>query len=193
MSDTKKVKPRGRPRTFDIDDALGKAQALFHERGYDAVSLTDLTEALGINPPSFYSAFGSKAELYGRVLERYSRTEGLDFEGLLSPDRPLAEGLEALFEAAAESYTRHPGAPGCLVIEGTRGGADPAACSRARTLWHQSRDVMHDAIARMEPERAGAVTDYAMAILSGISASASDGLDTGRLRAIGRMAASAYS
>lgn len=192
MNDTKQTKPRGRPRTFDIDDALGKAQAMFHERGYDAVSLTDLTEALGINPPSFYSAFGSKAELHGRVLERYSRNEGLDFEGLLSPDRPLAEGLAALFEAAAESYTRHPGAPGCLVIEGTRGG-DPAACSRARTIWHRSRDVMRDAIARIEPERADAVTDYATAILSGISASAGDGLDTGRLRAIGRMAAHAYS
>lgn len=192
MIATQHAKPRGRPRSFEIDDALAKAQALFHQRGYDAVSLTDLTEELGINPPSFYAAFGSKAELYGRVLERYSRDEGLDFKGLLSPDRSLAEGLAALFEAAAESYTRHPGAPGCLVIEGTRGGTDPAACGKARALWHQSRDAMHDAIARMEPERAGTITDYTMAVLSGISASASDGLDTSRLRAIGRMAAHAF-
>jgi TetR/AcrR family transcriptional repressor for divergent bdcA len=192
VTDTQHAKPRGRPRSFEIDDALAKAQALFHERGYVAVSLTDLTEELGINPPSFYAAFGSKAELYGRVLERYSRDEGLDFKGLLSPDRSLAEGLAALFEAAAESYTRHPGAPGCLVIEGTRGGTDPAACGKARALWHQSRDAMHDAIARIEPERAGTITDYTMAILSGISASASDGLDTSRLRAIGRMAAQAF-
>ena len=62
--------PRGRPRRFDPDAAVATAQQLFHARGYDAVSVADLTEALGINPPSFYAAFGSKAGLYARILDR---------------------------------------------------------------------------------------------------------------------------
>jgi len=44
------------------------AQRLFHSRGYDAVSVADLTKEIGINPPSFYAAFGSKLGLYTQVL-----------------------------------------------------------------------------------------------------------------------------
>ena len=65
-------KPRGRPRRFDPVEALAIAQQLFHAKGYDAVSVADLTKALGINPPSFYAAFGSKAALYSRILDRYA-------------------------------------------------------------------------------------------------------------------------
>src|SRR5690606_38817303 len=67
-------RPRGRPRRFDPEQAVAIAQQLFHARGYDAVSIAELTEALGINPPSFYAAFGNKASLYARVLDRYAGT-----------------------------------------------------------------------------------------------------------------------
>ncbi|MDK1374644.1 MULTISPECIES: TetR/AcrR family transcriptional regulator [unclassified Sinorhizobium] len=192
MSDTKNAKPRGRPRAFDADEAVGKAQALFHQRGYDAVSLADLTGALGINPPSFYAAFGSKADLYGRALERYAKTEGLDFERLLTPEKAFDEALAALFEAAAVAYTADPGATGCLVIEGARGGTDAIACDKAKTLWRQSRQRVRDAIARRETGHADEIADYVLAVLAGISASARDGLDVDRLRAIGRRASLAF-
>ena len=70
MSTTKKAGPRGRPRRFDPNDGVATAQQIFHAHGYDAVSVADVTQALGINPPSFYAAFGSKAGLYARVLDR---------------------------------------------------------------------------------------------------------------------------
>ncbi|MDK1387814.1 TetR/AcrR family transcriptional regulator [Sinorhizobium sp. 8-89] len=192
MTDTKNVKSRGRPRNFDVDEAVGKAQALFHQRGYDAVSLADLTAALAINPPSFYAAFGSKADLYGRALERYAKTEGLDFDRLLAPEKPLNEALAALFDAAAVAYTAHPEATGCLVIEGARGGTDAVACDKAKTLWRRSRQVVRDAIADRAADRADEITDYVMAVLAGLSASARDGLGAARLRAIGRTASLAF-
>jgi TetR/AcrR family transcriptional repressor for divergent bdcA len=193
VSDTENAKTRGRPRAFDVDEAIAKAQALFHECGYDAVSLADLTGALGINPPSFYSAFGSKAELYARALARYEQTEGLDIDRLLAPGRPLADSLAALFEAAAESYTAHPKARGCLVIEGAHGTVDTAACQKATTLWHKSRAAVRDAVGRIEPERADTITDYVLAVMTGISASARDGLDRDRLLAIARLAARPFA
>lgn len=188
MVDTKIAKTRGRPRAFDVDEAIAKAQALFHECGYDAVSLADLTDALGINPPSFYAAFKSKADLYARALERYEQTEGLDFSRFLAPDRPLADSLAALFEAAAESYTAHPKARGCLVIEGAHGTVDTAACQKVTTLWQRSRAAVRDAVGRVEPERADTITDYVLAVLTGISASARDGLGRDRLLGIARLA-----
>ncbi len=57
MTTTKQGRTPGRPRQFDAEQAIETAQRLFHARGYDAVSVADLTQAFGINPPSFYAAF----------------------------------------------------------------------------------------------------------------------------------------
>lgn len=67
---TDKARVRGRPRRYDPEAAIKTAQQLFHRDGYDAVSVSDVTAALGINPPSFYAAIRSKAGLYARVLDR---------------------------------------------------------------------------------------------------------------------------
>ncbi len=74
---TKHSRTPGRPRQFDPEQAIETAQHLFHSRGYDAVSVADLTKAFGINPPSFYAAFGSKLGLYTRVLKRYRMTDAM--------------------------------------------------------------------------------------------------------------------
>ena len=72
----KDARPRGRPRSFDETDVLDIAKDLFWQRGYEATSIKDLTEAMGMTPPSLYAAFGSKEALYRRVLDRYIETFG---------------------------------------------------------------------------------------------------------------------
>ncbi|MCQ1572938.1 TetR/AcrR family transcriptional regulator [Neorhizobium galegae] len=192
MNATKIISTRGRPRAFDKEEALAKAQALFHAKGYDALSVADLTEAIGINPPSFYAAFGSKAELYGAALKRYEEKEGLDISGALAPDRPLDEGVTTLLRQAADNYGSGA-APGCMVIEGARGTADQQACSQARRMLDMSRAVIHAAIAGREPERAELITDYIMMTMAGLSASARNGVPTERLRAIAAIASTQLS
>ena len=67
---------RGRPREFDRQAALAKATRVFWVKGYEATSITDLTEAMGIGSPSLYAAFGSKQALYTEALQYYADSNG---------------------------------------------------------------------------------------------------------------------
>src|SRR5690606_26423582 len=126
---------------FDPEQAVAAAQHLFHARGYDAVSIADLTDALGINPPSLYAAFGSKGGLYRRVLDRYGETDAIPLPELLRPDRPVAVSLAAVLEDAARRYAADPTAAGCLVLEGT-GCNDSEAREAARIAHRAAEDTI---------------------------------------------------
>jgi len=192
MTTTNNFRPRGRPRRFDPDQGVATAQRLFHARGYDAVSVADVTAALGINPPSFYAAFGNKAGLFARVLDRYATTEAIPLPDLLRPDRPVAECLAAVLEEAARRYAADPAAAGCLVLEGTRSD-DHEARAAACIFRAAAEDMIRGYIAARHPEEAERLTDFVGTTMAGLSAKARDGLDLDRLLAIARLAGRALA
>ncbi|MFI6932819.1 TetR/AcrR family transcriptional regulator [Streptomyces sp. NPDC050287] len=63
-----------RTREFDTEAAVSRAMELFWTRGYEATSVRDLTQRLGIGQGSLYAAFGGKDGLYQAALERYRAT-----------------------------------------------------------------------------------------------------------------------
>jgi AcrR family transcriptional regulator len=65
------ARARGRPRAFDREAALEQATRLFWVKGFEATSIADLTQAMGIGSPSLYAAFGSKEALYAEALQYY--------------------------------------------------------------------------------------------------------------------------
>jgi AcrR family transcriptional regulator len=84
----------GRPREFDIDEAIDIALDLFWRNGYEKTSLSDLTGALKISPPSFYFAFGSKEQLFKKALDRYASVQIRHFEEALR--QPTSLGVATL-------------------------------------------------------------------------------------------------
>lgn len=73
---------RGRPRAFDRAAALAQATRLFWIKGFEATSIADLTQAMGIGAPSLYAAFHSKEALYAEALRHYAETnEGFVWAG----------------------------------------------------------------------------------------------------------------
>ena len=78
----------GRPREFDLDRALDQALEVFWRNGYEGSSIAELTEAMGINPPSLYAAFGNKEGLFRRALDRYTEQHGRYWDDALAAPTP---------------------------------------------------------------------------------------------------------
>jgi AcrR family transcriptional regulator len=108
---------RGRPRSFDREEALLRAMKVFWARGYEATTLADLQKAMGgITAPSFYAAFGSKEELFRKAVELYSKTLGAPMMKSLAEGPTARASMEALLHAAVEAFCK-PGAPrGCIFV-----------------------------------------------------------------------------
>lgn len=187
---------RGRPRQFDLDGAVAVARELFEANGYDRVSLPDLTGAMGINPPSFYSAFGSKADLFIRILDDHSGAWLDNLRAAFMPDREVETALSDILQLAAHRF-----APvdedgvvrrgGCLILEAGINCSEPKVTEAIRKARLALAATIYRGIAWRKPENAAALTDFMMAQLAGLSAAGRDGTDVVRLLTVARMAASA--
>jgi len=105
----------GRPREFNVDQALDAASRLFWERGYDGTSLSDLTGAIGVTAPSLYLAFGNKEKLFRHVIERYAQSSAKNVEQALA--EPTARAVtKALLRGYANVVTDPSHVPGCLAL-----------------------------------------------------------------------------
>lgn len=103
-------------KQFDVDDALMKAMNAFWARGYEATSMRDLVDCMGINRGSIYATFGDKRSLFIRALRRYDDVHrGEWVAGLCKSDSPRASIVGAFDDVIAvvlEAGSRD----GCLLV-----------------------------------------------------------------------------
>src|SRR5688572_433865 len=93
-------RPRGRPRSFDRQEALCAALRVVREQGFEGTSISDLQAALGdISPPSLYAAFGSKEELFKEAVELYIGRNRPAAERALSEAPTTKAAIEGLLRA----------------------------------------------------------------------------------------------
>ncbi len=105
-----------RPRAFDENTVLDRALNLFWYRGYEATSMQQLVDALGINRASLYDSFGDKYQLYRRVLDRYrERTQNM-ICSLLNQARPAPELIREFLEGAVLASCTDCQSKGCFFI-----------------------------------------------------------------------------
>jgi AcrR family transcriptional regulator len=126
----------GRPRTFDVNEALDRAVQVFWTHGYEATSLAMLTAAMGLTPPQIYSAFGDKAGLFGAAVERYLATRAAFASDILTAPLSSRQAIEKLLRSAATLYAA-PGLPGgCLLVAGAL-----TASAASETVTRRLRDL----------------------------------------------------
>ncbi len=132
---------RGRPRSFDRDQALDQAMRVFWAKGFAGASIADLTAAMGIASPSLYAAFGSKEALYGEALQRYETLYGEAFWGTLTGPGTARDQIETVLRKAVANFTSGDNPAGCMVVMG---------CS-------QTNDLSPELTAALRLKQAGSV------------------------------------
>lgn len=196
MDAIKPVRGKGRPRSFDRDQALRKALEVFWTRGYGPATVAELCAAMGINPPSLYAAFGNKDALFLEALRHYEETYWAapwkDFDD--EPD--LRRGLERFLCEAASILSSRDVPCGCLVVQNSGSVATESDEVRGalRSLRKASKASF---LARFEHARAvgdlppdadvEALAAAFAAVLQGLSAQARDGAPREELERIARV------
>ena len=106
----------GRPREFDIDDALDKAIDVFRQRGYQATSISDLVEGMQLSRGSVYKAFKDKRTVFLAAYDRYSAARVASLQEAISKERSGRARLSAVLDRYARLAATEDGRKGCLVI-----------------------------------------------------------------------------
>jgi len=188
--------PKGRPREFDVDEALTAALRVFWRRGYEGASMAELTAEMGIAKPSLYAAFGNKEELFKKALDLYEREKmAYMAEALKAPtSRQMAEKL---LMGALAMQTSSCDPKGCLGVISSVACGQEASPIRDCVIERQksSRNLLiarledyqrdGDLPADIEPE---ALARYMTAVLQGLSVQAGAGASVQELKSLVDMA-----
>jgi AcrR family transcriptional regulator len=189
----------GRTRAFDRDVALERALEEFWRHGYEATSVSGLTAAMGINPPSLYAAFGDKHRLFGEAVRRYQETHGAFASRALAGEPTARAAVERLLREAAEVYTDPAHPPGCMVISAGVNTSDASVIEELRGHREAGKAAIRRRIERdveaglLPPETdAPALATFFAAVIQGMSTQARDGATRADLDAVATLALRAW-
>ena len=104
-----------RSKAFNEEEVLDKAVAVFWAKGYEATSMQDLVEAMGIQRGSLYATFGSKQQLFLQSLERYGKVVVKQFLDILESKASAIESIELFFAQLVEHLLTAGPLRSCLV------------------------------------------------------------------------------
>ena len=192
---------RGRPRSFDRDEALHRAMMLFWEKGFQATSMSELTAAMGINAPSLYAAFGSKDALYREAMALYEEGDGVELGRQIAEAPSARAAIEAYLMRSAALFTRSGKPAGCMVVLSVIHGAgtSPQTGAALRDARAEAQAIIEARLRRaVETGELPATCDPAgiasfyVTVQQGMSIRARDGATLPELEAIAQAAMAAW-
>ncbi|MDK2123006.1 TetR/AcrR family transcriptional regulator [Parachitinimonas caeni] len=195
------TRAKGRPRTFDRNQALQAALRLFWQHGYEGCSIAMLTESMRINAPSLYAAFISKQCLYREVLNLYLRTQS-DFIGRTLADTTSARlAIRNLLLTSTTRFTQPEMPAGCMVASGALrcGNEHHEIQQETADLRRTTRDALRHRLelAVMDGEIAPstdtlALSNFFATVVQGLSVMAIDGASKAQLGQVVELAMGAW-
>jgi AcrR family transcriptional regulator len=175
--------------------------AVFWEKGYDNASMAELSEAMGLAPPSVYAAFGSKEGLFREAADLYGRCEGTDIWLPFQEAATAREAVAQFLARTARSFTRPDKPRGCMVILGGLHLDDDNA-GPSQDLRQRRRASLQDIRARLDRAVAEgelpagldttAIARFYIAVQEGMAIQARDGATREELMQIAAGALAAW-
>lgn len=143
-----KTRTRGRPRQFDVDAALDKALRVFSERGYQAASISELTEAMDLTAGSVYKAFKDKRGIFLASFERYRALRRALLDARIQAVETGREKIRELLAVYATASHGQSGKRGCMVVSSANDLAllDDEAASRVTAAFAANEMLILDLI-----------------------------------------------
>ncbi|MHB1245086.1 MAG: TetR/AcrR family transcriptional regulator [Sulfuriferula sp.] len=103
-------------KSFNEDEAVGKAMKVFWEKGFEPASMANLIAGTGITRGSLYNAFGGKEQLFVKALLKYDKDNRrallAELEAMDDPIRAIA----ALFDGIVAETVADPEKKGCFLV-----------------------------------------------------------------------------
>ncbi len=110
------ARERGRPKEYDADIAIAAAGQVFWAKGFNATSLDELCNAMGMNRPSVYRAFGDKEAIYRKALDQFRQGMEVAFAATMQVEDDITHALTQFYQQALVVYTSGEEPKGCMVM-----------------------------------------------------------------------------
>ena len=173
---------------------------LFWRHGFEATSLSELTAAMGVMPPSIYAAFGDKKGLFRAAVDRYLAGP-VTARSIIEGAPTAKQAASNLLRSAALGFSGADTPPGCLLASSAISCSEAAADVRdelaaiRRGIEARLKDRIVRSVDAGELARetdADALAGHVMAVIQGLSTLARDGASREKLLAVAAMAMRAW-
>ena len=142
-----------RTKCFNREEALEKAMQAFWAKGYEATSIQDLVDCMGINRGSLYDTFGDKHRLFLEALDQYGTGALLRTDVLRQPGNPR-EILSKFMYVFMQKQVMDPKRRGCFMTNAAVElcSRDDECADRVRVFFEDMEAALKELITRGQSE-----------------------------------------
>jgi TetR/AcrR family transcriptional repressor of nem operon len=183
----------GRARNFDEDEVLDKAVDIFRRQGFKATTPEELVTHLGLSRSSLYNTYGDKRSLFIRSLQRYQEQTSIALNDLADSGKDAMTAVRMIFEFTVDNCLEDAMPKGCFLVNSIVefGAEDIETVAVVKESMDANRATLLRLVKRGQKEgsisniaKPGALADYLVNCLSGISVSTKGGADRAACDAI---------
>jgi TetR/AcrR family transcriptional regulator, transcriptional repressor for nem operon len=187
----------GRLKSFDEDKVIDSAVDCFWSRGYEATSVRDLAERMGIGGASLYNTYGDKRTLFTKALERYANRSMRERIARLEASHRPKQAIRAFLTEIIERSLEDPDRKGCLLVnsaldvaphDAAIGKVVAAYLDEIRAFFRRNAEAARaagHAPRKIDPD---VVADHLLGVVLGIRVLARTGAKRGLLEGVARPA-----